>query len=362
MSIWIILIFIAMLLVLVLVHEWGHFFVAKKAGCKVEEFGFGFPPRLLSKTWRGTLYSLNLFPIGGFVKIEGENMEELPDGEKPSQTSFASKSAWWRIAILSAGVIMNLLFAVVLLSVESAIGAPTLVTEKNASTLTDKKTYTVEVAKDSPAQQAGMQVYDRIVSINNVQAPSLTTVQQITRDNAGKQIQMQLDRNGQDLSVTVTPRVNPPEGQGALGISLSETGLEKSPIYLAPIKGIERTGIMAWTILSQFGILIAKLFEHQSVGQALTGPIGIAIYTKQAVAMGLSYFLEFAAMISINLAIINILPIPALDGGRILFVGIEKLVGRKRTASVEQYAHTIGFIALIALMLFITFKDIHHYF
>jgi regulator of sigma E protease len=358
MSIWIILIFISMLLVLVLVHEWGHFFVAKKAGCKVEEFGFGFPPRLLSKKWRGTLYSLNLFPIGGFVKIEGENMEE----ESTSSTSFATKSAKWRIAILSAGVIMNLIFAALLLTVESAIGAPTLVTEKNAGTLTDIKTYAVDVVKNSPAAQAGIQLYDHIVSIENVQNPSLTQVQEITKQNAGKDMHIGINRNGQDIAIVVTPRVNPPEGQGALGISLSETGLEKSPIYMTPIKGIERTGIMAWTIVSQFGILIAKLFEHQNVGQALTGPIGIAIYTKQAVSMGLSYFLEFAAMISINLAIINILPIPALDGGRILFVGIEKLVGRKRTQKVEQYAHTIGFIALIGLMVFITFKDIHHYF
>ncbi|OGY36569.1 MAG: RIP metalloprotease RseP [Candidatus Andersenbacteria bacterium RIFCSPHIGHO2_12_FULL_45_11b] len=358
MSILIIAIFIAMLLVLVLVHEWGHFFVAKKAGCTVEEFGFGFPPRLLSKKWRGTLYSLNLFPIGGFVKIEGENMDETSS----SPTSFASKSALWRIAILSAGVGMNLLFAAFLLTIESAIGAPTLVTDKNMGTLTDIKTYAVEIIPGSPAQEAGMQIYDHIISIEGIQDPSLTAVQQITRDHAGSPLHISLDRNGQDIDVIVTPRINPPEGQGALGISLSETGLEKTPLWLAPIKGIERTGIMIWAIVSQFGILIAKLFEHQSVGQALTGPIGIAIYTKQAVTMGLSYFLEFAAMISINLAIINILPIPALDGGRILFVGIEKLAGRKRTASVEQYAHTIGFIALIGLMLFITFKDIRHYF
>ncbi|HSX24706.1 MAG TPA: RIP metalloprotease RseP [Candidatus Andersenbacteria bacterium] len=358
MSIVIIAIFIAMLLILVLVHEWGHFFVAKKAGCTVEEFGFGFPPRLLSKTWRGTLYSLNLFPIGGFVKIKGENMDE----ETPSATSFASKSAWWRIAILSAGVAMNILFAVVLLSFESIIGAPTVVTDQNAGTLTDIKTYTVQVDKGSPAENAGIQPYDHILNVEGVQDPSLTTVQQITRDHAGNPLHITLDRNGETIQVTVTPRVNPPQGQGALGISLSETGLEKTPIYLAPIKGVQRTGLMIWTILTQFGILIGKLFEHQAVGQTLTGPIGIAIYTKQAVSMGLSYFLEFAAMISVNLAIINILPIPALDGGRILFVGIEKIVGRKRTAFVEQYAHTIGFVALIGLMIFITFKDIHHYF
>lgn len=357
MSLAIILLFIAMLLILVLVHEWGHFIVAKKAGCNVEEFGFGFPPRLLSKTWHGTVYSLNLFPIGGFVKIEGENNEEGSN----TATSFSTKSAPWRIAILSAGVAMNIIFAIFLLSIESAIGAPTLVTDSNASRLSDIKTYTVDVVKDSPAGQAGMEAYDRIVSIEGQQDPSLTTVQSVTKEHAGKPITIMLDRNGKHLTVQVTPRLNPPQGQGALGITLSETGLDKVPIWLAPIKGVQRTGEMTWGILSQFGMLIQKLFQHQQVGQVLTGPIGIAVYTQDAVSMGLSYFLEFAAMISINLAIINILPIPALDGGRILFVGIEKVVGKKNTAKVEQYAHTIGFIALIGLMLFVTFKDIHHY-
>ncbi len=358
MTIGIILIFIGMLLVLVLVHEWGHFIVAKKAGCKVDEFGFGFPPRLFSKMWRGTLYSLNLFPIGGFVKIEGEDVNTAVE----SPTSFAGKSVAWRIAILSAGVLMNALLAVILLAIASYLGAPTLVTAENAAHLTNIKTYAVEVVENSPAQQAGLQAYDRILRIENTQEPSLADVQRITREHAGKALALTVERGGQHIDISVVPRQNPPEGQGALGISLSETGLEKTPLLLAPWAGVQRAGMMTWSILSQFSMLISKLFNNEPIGQALTGPIGIAIYTKEAISMGLSYFLEFAAMISINLAIINILPIPALDGGRIVFVLIEKLLGRKITASVEQYAHTTGFVVLIALMLFVTLKDIYRYF
>src|SRR3989338_5442793 len=269
-----ILIFLGLLLVLVLVHEWGHFIVAKKAGCTVEEFGFGFPPRVFGRMWHGTLYSLNLLPLGGFVKIQGEDM----DDPNPSATSSASKSAPWRIAILCAGVAMNMLLAI--------------------------------------------------------------------------------ERAGQHITLDITARANPPEGQGALGISLGETGLHTTVWWKAPWEGAKRTWEMKIGITSQFAGLIQKLFQKESVGQVLTGPIGIAIYTREAASLGISYFLEFAAMISINLAIINILPLPALDGGRVLFVIIEKAIGRRVPGKVESYAHTTGFLLLIGLMIAITFKDI----
>lgn len=353
-----ILIFFGMLLVLVLVHEWGHFIVAKKAGCKVEEFGFGFPPRLFSKMWRGTLYSFNLLPIGGFVKIEGEDMSE----ENPTETSFASKSALWRIAILSAGVVMNLILAAFLLGIESGIGAPTIATPENRHTLSNIMTYVLEIAPGSPAEQAGIQPYDRIVQYGEIAKPSVTDVQEATKKTAGQEISLKIERGGQHITVSVTPRSNPPEGQGALGVSMGETGLIKSPWYLAPWHGIQRTAFMTGAILDQFGGLIAKLFRNESVGEVLTGPIGIAVYTKEAASLGLSYFLEFAAMISINLAIINILPLPALDGGRILFVIIEKAIGKKVPATIEGYVHTAGFIILVGLMIVITFKDAYRYF
>ncbi|HLC49381.1 MAG TPA: RIP metalloprotease RseP [Candidatus Andersenbacteria bacterium] len=353
-----ILIFLGMLLALVLVHEWGHFIIAKKAGCKVEEFGFGFPPRLFSKMWRGTLYSFNLLPLGGFVKIEGENMDE----ETPSSTSFASKSALWRIAILSAGVIMNLVLAAVLLAFESGIGAPTIATPENRGTLTNIMTYVLDISPNSPAAQAHMQPYDRIVRYADIEKPTVAQIQELTKQLAGTEITAEIERAGQHMQISITPRVNPPEGEGALGIGLGETGLLKTSWLMAPVEGVKRTAFMSGAIVDQFAGLIQKLFRKESVGQVLTGPIGIAIYTKEAASLGLSYFLEFAAMISINLAIINILPLPALDGGRILFVIIEKLFGKRVPGNIESYVHTAGFVLLIGLMIAITFKDVHRYF
>jgi len=353
-----ILIFLGLLLVLVLVHEWGHFIVAKKAGCTVEEFGFGFPPRVFGRMWHGTLYSLNLLPLGGFVKIQGEDM----DDPNPSATSFASKSALWRIAILCAGVAMNMLLAIVLLGIQSGIGSPTVVTNENRAGLTSIMTYVLSVSPDSPAAQSGLMRYDRIVRYADTQQPGVSDVQRITKEHAGASEQLEIERAGQHITIDITARANPPEGQGALGISLGETGLHKTVWWKAPWEGAKRTWEMTVGITSQFASLIQKLFQKESVGQVLTGPIGIAIYTREAASLGISYFLEFAAMISINLAIINILPLPALDGGRVLFVIIEKAIGRRVPGRVESYAHTAGFLILIGLMIAITFKDITRYF
>lgn len=353
-----ILIFLGLLLVLVLVHEWGHFIIAKKAGCTVEEFGFGFPPRVFGRMWHGTLYSLNLLPLGGFVKIEGENM----DDPNPSATSFASKSAPWRIAILCAGVAMNMLLAAVLLAIQSGIGSPTVVTNENRAELTNIMTYVLEIAPDSPAAQAGLKQFDRIVRYAGSEQPGISDVQRLTKEHAGAPETIEIERAGQHIILDITARANPPEGQGALGISLGETGLLKTPWWKAPWKGVQRTYEMTIGITSQFAGLIQKLFRQEKVGEVLTGPIGIAIYTREAASLGISYFLEFAAMISINLAIINILPLPALDGGRVLFVLIEKAIGKRVPGKVESYAHTAGFLLLIGLMIAITFKDITRYF
>ncbi len=352
------LVFIGLLLLLVLVHEWGHFITAKKAGCRVEEFGFGFPPRLLAVNYHGTKYSLNLLPIGGFVKIEGEDMQEVT----PGPTSFGSKSATWRVIILSAGVFMNLVLAVVLLSVQSVVGMPTLVTDSNAGELSEYKSYIMDVAADSPAAAAELQEFDRIVRINEVSDPTIEEIQGIINQASGQEINLEIERQGQHQTRVITPRINPPEGQGAMGVSLAATGLKKWPWWQAPFIGLERTGQMIVAIISQFGSLIQRAFTQGGLGDTLTGPIGIAIYTKEAAQLGMSYLLEFAALISINLAIINILPLPALDGGRIVFVLMAKVVGRRLPGKFETITHTAGFILLIALMIAITFKDVRRYF
>lgn len=353
-----IVVFFTLLLVLVLVHEWGHFIAAKKAGCNVEEFGFGFPPRLFSKMWRGTRYSFNLLPIGGFVKIEGENMDE----ENPAPTSFAAKSATWRIIILAAGVTMNMVLAWALLSIQSGVGAPTVVTEENAAQLADHKTYILDVSPNSPAAEAGLKEFDRVVTLGGIANPTIEDVQRLVQEQVGQPVTLEVDRQGQDEKLTITPRANPPEGEGAMGVSLAATGLEKVPWWQTPWAGLKRTGQMLIAIGVQFSAIMQRLVTEGSVGETLTGPIGIAIYTEEATQMGLSYLLEFAALISINLAIINILPLPALDGGRILFVLLEKLMGRRVPGNIEQYAHTAGFALLIGLMVLITFRDVQRYF
>lgn len=352
------LIFIGLLLILVLVHEWGHFIAAKKAGCTVEEFGFGFPPRLASFSYHGTRYSLNLLPIGGFVRIEGEDMQEA----HPSPRSFASKSATWRVIILAAGVFMNVVLASVFLMIQAGIGYPTVVTEDNVQALRNHQTYIVDVAPDSPAAQAGILALDRIVRIDTLENPALPQVQDLVKARAGSTVHIEVDRQGQRQQFELVPRINPPVEQGALGVSLAAVGLERVPWYQAPWVGLRRTGEMLLSIVTQFGLILQRLVTQGTVGEALTGPVGLAVYTNEIAKLGISYILEFGALISLNLAIINILPLPALDGGRIMFVLLEKLRGRRLSARIEQMTHAIGFGLLILLMLLITFRDIRKFF
>lgn len=353
-----IIVFAVLLLALVLVHEWGHFIAAKRAGCNVEEFGFGFPPKLISKVWHGTRYSLNLLPIGGFVKIEGEDMQDL----RPGPTSFGSKSAGWRTLILAAGVIMNVVLAAVLLSVQAGVGVPTLVTQQNGQQLTDLKTYILNVAERSPAAEAGIKPLDRIVRINDVKNPAVEAVQTQIDAAKGKTITIEVERQGQHEALTVSPRENPPTGEGPLGISLGAAGLARSPWWQAPFVGLKRTAEMLIAIVVQFSAIIYRLVTTGGVGETLTGPVGIAVYTNEVTQMGLPYILEFGALISLNLALINILPLPALDGGRILFVVLEKIAGRRFPGKIEQITHTVGFVLLILLMVLVTFRDVQRFF
>lgn len=353
-----VIVFILMLLALVLVHEFGHFIAAKKAGCNVEEFAFGFPPRLWSFTKNGTRYSFNLLPIGGYVKIEGEDMEE----ENPGPGSFASKSVYWRLAILAAGVTMNIVLAVFLLTWQAAVGVPTLVTDENQNNLTDIKTFITQVDQGSPAEQIGLQQFDRVVSVNGVTDPNIEQVQKIVNDNQGEKISLEVERRGQHLEQTITPRINAPPNEGPMGVALQMTGLEKAPLWQAPWAGLKRTGQALWLIVAEFSSILQRLIVQQEVSESIAGPVGIAVYTNEMTNMGLSYILEFAAFISINLAIINILPIPALDGGRIIFALTEAITRRRVPKKVEQISHMTGFALLILLMLLVTFKDIGRFF
>lgn len=356
------LIFILVLSVLVLVHELGHFWVAKRAGMKVEEFGFGFPPRLFSIRKGGTVYSINLIPFGGFVKIYGENGEHENDKQ-----SFTSAKPNVRAGVIAAGVIMNLLLAVVLLVIGNTIGLRVgLATEEQKKQARDLKIQIIQVSIASPAQAAGLKMFDEITrTMINGQIFSIKEIsdfQNFVNSNRGREIFLEIKRGSENLNVKITPRLNPPPGEGALGISLATTGVIKYPWYQAIIHGIQDAYFITVGTVIGYAAVIKNLFTTGKAGVELSGPVGIAVITGQAARLGFSYLIQLLSLLSINLAVLNIIPFPALDGGRLLFVGIEKLKGRPISRKIETTVNAVGFAFLIALMILVTTKDIIKFF
>lgn len=297
----------------------------------------------------GTIYSINWIPLGGFVRIKGENGEAKDDPD-----SFAGRPAWTRIGVLAAGVIMNFLFAWILISFGLMIGAPEAI-EPNQSD-PNSKIQISEVVPETPASVMGLKVGDEI--LKNERFKNLEDVQSYINANKGKEIVLSVKRGNKFFDLKGTPREDAPAGQGPLGIGLAETVITKYSFFEAVWKGLVATGnLILAMILAIYGILKNLLFGHNAMVE-IAGPVGIAVLTKQVTELGLIYIIQFAAILSVNLGIINILPFPALDGGRILFVLIEKIKGSPVTQKTEQMFHTIGFMLLILLMILITFKDV----
>lgn len=351
-----IIIFIIILGILVFVHELGHYFAAKKSGMQVEEFGFGFPPRMFGIKRGETIYSLNWIPVGGFVKIAGED-----GGEVSNPRSFANQSFLKRFITLAAGVTMNILFAWLVIMIAMGMGLPTVINEGDvlpASAKVDQPFVVFrDVLADSPAQQAGFKTGDTIVAINGEQIDNLVEVQTLTQQNLGKETQYIITRGDQRIEANLIPRQNPPEGQGAMGVSLATVANVSYPWYELPWRAIGATYNVIYSTLSAFGTILTQWVSGESVSGQLSGPVGIAVLTRDVAQLGFIYLLQFTAVLSVNLAVINAVPFPALDGGRILFLIVEKLRGRKLPETAEQVANTIGFGLLLLLMVFVTVKD-----
>jgi len=370
-----VLVFIIILGILVFVHELGHFLVARRNGVMAEEFGFGFPPRILGlyKAKNGrrkiiwgsknvesmdTIYSLNWIPLGGFVKIMGEDGEEKKDPK-----SFAAKSAFTRTRILAAGVAMNFLLAAVLLSVGYFVGIPQAVEDTTGGNFRNEKIQIIETIPGSPAEQMGIQIGDQIVGAvgPNNQVTNFSAIEQVQsyiNSNEGRTITLDIKRGNETLDISGTPRTDFPASEGALGISLVKTAQVSYPWYESIWCGVKTTVDLAGMIIVAFGSLLWKLVTGHSAGMDVSGPVGIAVLTGQVAKLGFIYVLQFTALLSVNLAIINILPIPALDGGRILFILIEKIKGKAVSQKIEARAHNIGFALLITLMVVVTFRDV----
>lgn len=352
--IWTILLFLALLSVLVLVHEWGHYFAARKSGMKVEEFGLGFPPRLASwKRKDGMVVSLNAIPLGGFVKIQGESGDETN-----SPDSFANKSIARRFIVLVAGVAMNLVAAAVIFTVGFMIGMPT-VTEGDIAggIVSSPAIHVLEVLPDSPAFTAGIEVGDRVMSIDGVPYVDSTAAREALSPE-GEAHQVVIARGDEVLTVSLDAAYIEAIEREAVGIGMLETGTVRFPWYLAPLRGIEATISATWQIVSALGALVGNLVTRQPIDAEIAGPVGIAVVTGEVAKMGISHLLQFAAMLSLNLAVLNILPIPALDGGRIAFLFLEAIRRKKASQQLEQTVHTIGFALLMLMVLVVTFRDI----
>ena len=352
-----IILFIIILSLLVLVHELGHFLLARRNGVRVEEFGFGFPPRLWGIKKGETFYSINLIPLGGFVKLFGEDGS---DGGKLDY-SFSSKTIWQRSKIIVAGPLMNWILAAFLFSVLVLVGIPGPVTESLPGRILARDIKITELSNSSPAQIADLRKGDFIEKIkfggSELPAQDIKSFQENIVDFKGQEIILLIKRDNQLLEKGITPRINPPANEGSLGIALEEI-IQPTPFYLAPVKGLEITVYLTGAIFQSFYDLIVDLIYSGRVSGDLTGPVGIARLTSQFYERGINYLIFFIALLSLNLGIMNILPIPALDGGRLLFLMIEKIKGTPINQKLEGAIHSISFFLLIALIIIITIKDI----
>jgi regulator of sigma E protease len=363
-----ILAFIGVLVVLVLVHEFGHFIVAKRAGITVQEFGVGFPPRIGSVVWHGTRYSLNWIPLGGFVKMLGEDGDLEADKmrqrglseaavDKAMEGAFNRKPIWVRLVVLVAGVTMNFLLAAVLFAVVLSLPG----TEGHGPlTVT-------EIQPGSPAVTAGLEVGDVILAADGRTFDVSRELTAYVRERAGHLVELSVRRDGDLTTIQVTPRAlsdaERAKGLGAVGFSYEpEKFVEVPPTVTGPVEaaweGIGTAGGMALEIPGGLAAAVAGLLGLAPDAGTAVGPIGIASETGRVLQAPLAVQLFFVGLLSVNLAVLNVLPFPPLDGGRIAVTVVEAVRRRRLPAEREALVYLTGFMVLIVLVILISIRDV----
>ncbi len=358
-----VIIFIIILALLIIVHEYGHFIVAKKGGIRVDEFGLGYPPK--AKTLfrhNGTNFTLNWLPFGGFVKIFGENPDDESLKGADKDRAFISKPRWLQALVLFAGPFMNFLFAWIIILVSLWVGLPTGIDEKmDTRFVSEQTTIITQVLPNSPAEIMGLESGDIISglivgseSFDNIDSEKL---RDLVISNPDETFYLKYKRGSEESSATLIPADFSGEGK-FLGLGISNFGIYKPNLWRGFVDSFKFTGAMIAGISVALFDLIKGIFTGGADISGLTGPIGIVGLVGDASRQGLIYILSFAAIISINLGVINLIPFPALDGGRLLFLLIEKLKGGRVNYKVLNWVNFIGFGLLILLMLFVSYKDI----
>jgi len=330
---------------LIVLHEFGHFILAKKFGVEVEEFGIGYPPRLFGRKIGQTLYSLNLIPFGAFVKVRGE------EGGLEDCRSFAGKPIWQRVLIVLGGVVSFWLIAAIILSVVAGVwGLPTAVSDRENHNLIEPKVQIVRVFPNSPAAQADLKVGDTILGFQKV-----NEVQNFIKNHPGEKITLTIKRGNEILEKELIPNQ-----EGLIGVGLTRIALKISPWYLAPFQGAIACGQLTYNILWGWIVGLKSVLGIAEIPAGLKmelmGPLGIFALLGEYFKLGLNYFLFLVSLISVALALVNLLPIPALDGGKLLFLAIEAVRGRPLNQKMEEKITAFFFTLLILLMIFITIK------
>ncbi len=360
-----IILFIIILGGLILIHEFGHFILAKRAGIRVDEFGIGFPPRLFRLFKKGeTEYTINIIPFGGFVKIFGENPTDDACAEGPDKKrSFVHKSRLTQAAVIGAGIFMNVITGWILLSIIFAVGFSTSTELYPDRTLENIAITVTEVLKKSPAAEAGFKDGDILngISVPGVPVSPITSVEMVQEyisTHGSGAITLDVSRDKQAVQLTVVPKDGIVDGKKAIGIAMDEMGFLQFPIHEALWQG----ALMTIDFIRQIALGLGTLMYQAIIGTAdysqVTGPVGIVGIVDDVAALGFLYVLRFAAIISINLAVLNLLPFPALDGGRLFFLLIEAICRKPLPPRFVVMANTVGFVLLILLMVAITWKDI----
>ncbi len=353
------------LIMLMVVHEFGHFILAKKFGVKVEEFGLGYPPRLFGKKIGQTLYSINLIPLGAFVKIHGEQ------GGIENSQSFVGKPIWQRILIVFGGVAAFWIAALVIFSIVFSIGASIPVSDEADGDLADPRVQVWTVTAGSPAQIAGIKPGDviRQLKINNQQLAINKTkeVVEFTNAHLDEEVILTIEREKEVFDVFLTPRASPPPGQGPMGVTLERmtTIIKKNSWYQAPIQGTVYCGDLTLKSIKSLVKIVGDILWGRGVppGAEMAGPLGITVWLAKVSKFGAGFYLYFIGVITVYLAMFNLLPIPALDGGKLLFLVIEKVSEKPIPPKIEQTITMIFFVLLITLAIFVTIKfDIPSFF